>query len=354
MAKKKSIYINLWDYANENYPFQIFLGGRGIGKTFSWLDGAVSGKIKEGNRFIHMRRTADAWELQLDTDKGEGANPFKNLNKKKGYNYGFHKMSKKLAGIYQREEEEEGRLIHVGAPIGYGVALTTMANIRGLDFSECSDLFYDEFCKERHEKNMRGECDAFLNAIETINRNRELEGEPPCRVWLASNSSDIYNPYFQELGLVSICEQMMRRGIQDKYIPERKLAIHLLEATEEFKEKKAQTALYCLTRGTRFEEMALENKFAYNDFSLIGARSLKGYIPWCSINNKVYIYRKKGDRDIYISYAPTKCVNFDCNTEQGRRSFMQRVGVRLTGLFTDSTICFESYELKAIVLDILL
>jgi len=351
--KKKSKYLDIWQFKDDNYPFQIFLGGRGVGKTYSWLHGAVNGAIPEGKQFIHMRRTTDAWELQLDSKSGgEGANPFKIINTNEGCNYGFCKIVKKLAGIYHRESED-GKLQHVGNPIGLALSLKACASVRGLDFSSCTDWLYDEFVKEKHEPAFpgEGEFDALMNAYETFNRNRELEGQPPLRLWLVSNASDIYNPIFIGLNIVSVCEQMIRAGKKDKYIRERGLAIHLLEPTDEFKEVKAQTALYRLTEGTRFYDMALNNEFAYNDFSLIGARSIKGYMPICSVNDYAFIYRKKGESDLYITYTRAKCPNFDCNTKQGQMAFMKKIGMRIIGLFSESKIVFESYELKAIVTD---
>lgn len=349
------LYINIWDYKNDDYPFQFFLGGRGIGKTYSFLAGAVEGQLDDDARFIQMRRTADAWELQLDTDKGEGANPYKKYNMNNGTSYGVKKINKKIGGIYRREiDEQTGKLQHVGQPLGYTLALSTIASIRGIDFSDCTDWVYDEFIKEKHEKEMRGECDAFLNAYESINRNRELEGLSPVRVWFLSNASDIYNPIFRDLGLVSICEQMQRKHEQHKYIKDRGLAIHLLDSTEEFKEKKRATALYRLSTGSRFSDMALSNDFAYNDFSLIEARSLKGYQPICSINDRAYFYRKKGSNDVYVTYAKAKCPNFNCETENERRAFMSSYGLMMMRHFVNGKTAFESYELKALTLDIIL
>lgn len=348
---KKSMYVNIWDYESDRYPFQIFIGGRGLGKTFSALRGAKD----RGNPFIFMRRTPQEMELLLDQEKkGEGLNPFKPINRLDGCNIGLHAMSKKVAGIYNREEAEEGRFLYEGSPIGYGLAMTAIASIRGIDLQECTDWIYDEFIPEEHVKKMRGEFDALMNAYETINRNKELEGKPPIHLWMLANAFNIYNPIFVGLNIVNVCEKMIARGQVDKYFPDRGLAIHLLPASEEFKEKKKQTALYKLTRGTKFEEMSLENKFAYNDFSLIKWQSTKGWIPICSLSEKAYIYHKKGERRIYVSYASAKCPNFNVDTEQGRRAFLADCGNSFASLFTSGRITFESYDLKSLVLDLIL
>lgn len=350
---KNEKYVYIWDYKNPDYPFQIFIGGRGTGKTFGALDGAINGEVAE--KFIYMRRTGQELELTLDSDeRGEGANPFKAINRETGRNVGLRKIVKNLAGVYNREYEEDGeKLKAVGTPIGYGVALNTLVSVRSLDFTDATDLIYDEFIPERHVRKLKDEGGAFLNAIETLNRNRELEGLPPLNVWLLANSNNIYNEIFITLGIVSIVEKMLRKGQKDLYIKERGLAIHLVENNKSFVEAKADTALYRLTKGTQFYDMALKNEFAYNDFSLIGYRKVTGYQPICAVDN-AYIFRKKGEREYYVSYAPAKCPHFDTRTEQERRRFLQNYGLGLIPAFVAGNIIFESFELKQKILDIIL
>lgn len=341
-------YINIWDYIDPAYPFQLFMGGRGTGKTYSALDGLTSQKDK----FVFMRRTAQELELMLDNDNGEGANPFKPINLNKNLNIGLHRIVKNLAGIYNRETVD-GKLQPFGAPIGYGAALSTLSTIRGIDFSDCSYCIYDEFVPEKHVRRMKAEGSALLNAYETMNRNRELEGQKPLYMFMLSNSNDIYNPIFTELGLVYEIEKMLRAGKHDLYMKERALAVHLLEASDEFMQAKSQTAIMKLAKGTSFREMALDNKFAYNDFSLIKPQKLDGFRPVCSIG-KATIYNRKNSNAVYVSYAPAKCPQFKAEHEQDVMDFYNRYGRHLKPLFISGRISFESYELKRIILDLIL
>lgn len=345
------MYINIWKYKSIAYPFQIFIGGRGTGKTYSALFGALTGACED--RFIYMRRTAQELELALDSDdRGEGANPFKPINRNIGTNVGLRKIVTNVAGIYNREEMD-GKLVSVGEPKGYGVALSTLAHVRGFDFSDCADCIYDEFIPEKHVRKIKDEGGALLNAYESINRNRELEGRAPMRLWLLANSNDIYNAIFVELGIVSDVEKMIRKNQSDKYLEERGLAIHLINHNGDFVEAKSKTALYKLTRGTKFYDMALNNDFAYDDFSLIDFKPIAGYRPICSLD-KAYIYRKKGSSEYYVSYSPAKCPHFDSRTEQERRRFMRLYGAPLMPKFVKGNIWFESFELKQLILSIIL
>lgn len=343
-------YLNIWDYKNPDYPFQIFIGGRGTGKSYSALS---AGLRLFPDKFIYMRRTAQELDLMLDSEKyGEGANPFKPLNKDMGRDVGFSRIVKNLAGIYNREMVD-GKLSPVGAPIGYGVALSTISTIRSISMADCTDCFYDEFIPESHVRRIKSEGEALLNAYETICRNRELAGDPPLRLWLLANSNNIYNEIFVTLGIVSEVEKMIRRDKSDLYIKDRGLAIHLVNNNSDFVNEKRQTALYKLTAGSRFAEMALDNKFSYNDFSLIRHENITGYRPICGFG-KGYIYGKKGDSQLYVTYARAKCTTYDIDTEQGRRNFYNDIGRKLNEYFISSRICFESYELKQTILDLIL
>lgn len=345
---QESMFINIYDYADERYPFQFFIGGRGTGKTYGALKGQVIDHQGKG-KFILMRRTGDELDILLDSSKSEdGGNPFKAINRDQHCNIGMKAINKKIAGIYHRETEED-KIIYSGAPIGYGVALSTVANIRGSDFSDCTDCIYDEFIPEKHVRRMRNECDALLNAYETFNRNREFDGLPAMRMWLLSNANDIYNPIFVGLGIVSQVERMLRRGKTDLYIEDRGLAIHLLAPSSDFIQKKEATAISRLTQGTSFHDMAYANDFAYNDFTNIGYRKLAGYLPVCSIDAAT-VYKRKGSEEIYVSYSPARVPCFNSGIESDCIRFRQEFGCRLYPYYVNGSMYWESYELKEIIL----
>lgn len=342
-------FINIWEYKNVKYPFQIFIGPRGSGKTYSALENC----IKDKKKFIYMRRTQKELDLTLDSDKrGEGANPFRPINKNNNMNVGLLPINENLAGIYNRKEVDN-KIIPEGAPIGYGVALSTVASIRGIDFSDCIYLIYDEFIPELHVRKLKNEGEAILNAYESINRNRELFKEDPLLFFLLANSNNIYNPLFITLNIVSDIEKMLSRNQKDIYFNSRGLAVHLIEPPESFKEKKAKSALYKLAGDSQFTDMALNNKFSFNDFNFCESRSLKGYSPVISLNKKFFLYKKKGEEIFYFSYASARCFNFNVNTDQGKRLFYQEYGLILRDYYTAGRIFFESYEMKELLLEIL-
>lgn len=348
MKKSENIYLNIWDYKDDKYPFQVFIGARGCGKTYSALRGVIQGECE--GKFIYMRRTQDELDLVMDSKQGEGANPFKPINDDFYTNYGFTSIVPHLLGVYHRTVNENNNYVYEGQPIGYGVSLSTIAKIRGLSFEDCDILIYDEFIKEKHIRKMKGESDALFNALETINRNRELKGKKPVMCYLLANSNDIYNEIFIGLGIVTDIERMLRQGKEHKYFPERGLAVHVLKDNPAYTEKKSQTALYKLTAGTQFSDMALHNDFSYNDFSDIKHLELKGFQAVVGLG-KAWVYKKKGERLFYVCYASAKVPHYTYGNEIDRHAFNRIIGMVLYEESMQHNVIYETYELKEIILD---
>ena len=356
-VRDNEMFIDVFDYKNPDYPFQFFVGGRGTGKTYSMLGGAVEGEIND--KFMYSRLTDKEYQILLDKKGVEGANPFKKYNKKNNTNYGLSKINSSMAGVYVREKTSDGLLVPSGQPIGYAAALYNIADLRSLDFFDVSDWLLDEFIGEKHKRGLKDLADAFFNAYETINRNREIEEPflPPVNVYACANSNNIYNDMFKGLGIVADVERMVRKKQTDKYYKERRLAIHLLKNSPIFEEKKKQTALYCLTRGTKFADMALNNQFVYDDFSLVGYKRLVDYAPVVNIirgDLEYSIYRRKGTKEMHVSYYHAKYVEtFDVSKAQEKANFKKELGNLLYAKFLKGYLTFETYELKSELLDIL-
>lgn len=356
-VKDNDMFVNIYTFRNSKYPFQFFIGGRGTGKTYSGLGGAVEGEVQ--GKFMYSRMTDKEYKVLLDVKGVEGGNPFKKYNHKNGTNYGLSRINSSLAGIYNRETNSDGLLIPNGQPIGYGSSLYGIADLRSIDFFDVSDWLLDEFVPEKHKRALPDAASAFFNAYETINRNREIEEEelPPVNVWAMSNSNNIYNDMFKGLGVVADIEKAVRKGRTDLYYSSRGLAIHLLPNSPIFEEKKKKTALYKLTKGTAFYDMALSNKFAYDDFSLVEYKRLTGWHPVVSIVHgdiEYTVYRKKGEKYLHATYYRAKyCPKFNVNHVQDAIGFKREYGNYMFDKFTNGLLTFESYELKCELLDLL-
>lgn len=294
--KTKDLYlpdgwVNMSALMTDTPPFVAICGGRGTGKTYGALKECIENKI----RFVYMRRM----QTQVDLIMKPEFQPFKKLNADLGWNIEPFKLNKYVAGFYDAGVNERGKIIPLGEPYGYMMALSTISNLRGFDLSDVDCIFLDEFIPERHERPMKDEASAFFNAYETINRNRELDGQPPLKCVMMSNANDLGNPFFLELNLVMKCEKMRERGLE--YMEDRKrgIALVILKCSP-ISEQKNNTALYRLTEGTEFKEMAISNEFAGEERGRIGSRPLGEYTAKVRVG-EIVVYKHKSRREFYVS-----------------------------------------------------
>lgn len=281
-------YVNIRGILSEKLPFNFVVGGRATGKTYTSLKTAKEDCIK----FMFMRRT----QSQADLINKPEFSPFKKINSDMGWGVITKPLTKYNSGFY--DESDEG-----GSPIGYTCALSTISNIRGFDAQEVNLLIYDEFIPERHERPIKNEGAALLNAYETINRNRELVGKPPLQLLCLANANDISNPIFMELGIVKRAEKMQKTGKEVYINRERGIGIFMLNDSP-ISAQKRNTALYNLTKDSDFSRMSLNNNFSSNDFSEVVTRPLVEYRPVVAVG-EICIYNHKSGGKMYVSTHTT-------------------------------------------------
>ncbi len=286
-------YLNIPEILKLPVAHIFIIGARGIGKTYGLLEYLVENKVN----FLYLRRL----QTQLDMIVKPKFNPFKKLNADKEWNIYPFSISKSNYGFYNTiYDNVKNKMVPIDGEDSLGIsgALSTFSNARGFDASDVDFIFYDEFVPEEIEARLRGESDAFFNLIETVNRNRELEGKPPCRVVCASNSTDAANAIFMALNLVTPVMKMQSKGEQIRVLKDREIGL-IVPAHSPISEAKKETALYKMTAGTSFSESALENKFVNNNPTSIRQRPLQEYKPLVCVG-ELCIYRHKSNKRYYV------------------------------------------------------
>lgn len=275
--------------------FIFMVGARGIGKTF----GVLKYMIDNGKKFIYMRRT----QTQVDMIRSDELNPFNALTTVLGEDYSFilKTVNKNITAVYRSAYDEEQKVfVPYGPVVAYILALSTVANIRGFDASDVDFLVYDEFIGEKHEKPIRAEGTAFLNAIETISRNRELQGRDALRVVCLSNSTNLANPIFVELKLITPLEKMLKGKSDVLSLPDRDISVYVLKDSP-ISEKKSKTALYRLSgTDSDFSKMSLGNEFNKEYFGQVRSMSLKEFKPLVQVG-EIVLYKHKSKHEWYCT-----------------------------------------------------
>ena len=280
-------YLNIEKIIGSGQPFIFVVGGRGTGKTYGMLKYVLDNNIP----FIYMRRT----QAQADIINKPEFSPFKSLEDE--YLIASKPLTKYNSGFYHAHIEDD-QIITDGAPVGYSLALSTVSNLRGFDMSDVQILIYDEFIGERHERTMKNEAGALFNCYETINRNREIKGCNPLMLVCLANATNLSNPIFDELGLVNRAVKMQQTGRECSIMQNKGIALYILNASP-ISNKKKDTALYRLTRGSEFYGMAIDNNFNVST-DMIKSVNIKEYKPVIKCEN-LTIYRHKSGGGYYIT-----------------------------------------------------
>ena len=323
-------YLNIKQILSYSMPFNFVVGGRGTGKTY----GALKTAYDEHMRFILMRRT----QAQCDLINKPEFNPFKVLNTDTGSNAVVKSISKYNSKIIEETEEDERIL-------GYTCALSTIANMRGFDASDVSLLIYDEFIPEKHERAIKNEGSAFLNAYETINRNREIKGDKPLQVLCLANAFNVANPIFLELGLVGRCEKMKNKG-QELFIDKQRGVLLILLQNSKISKAKADTALYRLSSGS-YADLALSNDFVYNNTDNIKSLSLKEFKLICTVG-EISIYKHKSRRQYYVSEHRSGSAPIFKSDDVNLQRYRKNYGLMLYSAYMRNNITCESLLTKSL------
>ena len=284
-------YVDMKSIIEAGYTFTIVIGGRGTGKTF----GALMYVLEERKPFILMRRT----QKQTDKIAKPEFTPFKAVMNYRQDLSVFAKKSDDIGTIH-RYHFIDSEAVPEEVPCGYVCALSTISNLRGFDASDVELLIYDEFIPERHEKALKAENEAILNAYETINRNRELQGRKPLQLLALANSNRVDNALLEAFSLVNIAYEMTT-GKRPPVYANRQRGILLITLQESpISKRKSYTALYQAVSGSDFNRMALENEFAGTSFENIRSEDLSQFNPVVTIG-EMTIYRHKNERRYYAS-----------------------------------------------------
>lgn len=316
-----------WDYiCTQPASFISVVGARGVGKTY----GLFKKLVKEGKRFLYIRRL----KTQLDLCTKEEGNPFKKINSDLDTN--IYPFSSDGITTF-RKGEKTGELVAVG------IALSVVANLRGIDFSDIDYIVFDEFIASDGERPIKNEFQAFLNLYETVNRNRELEGKPAVKCFMLGNANTLVNPYFSAWHFMKTAVKMIVGGqMVWRSADNTRMVILLLNSP--ISEKKKDTALY-QNATNDFIQMALDNAFR-TDETQIRSEPLTEYQHIVSVGD-LGIYRHKSERKYYVSSTQQKTPYYD-SFGIGLRMFQQDFYMLRVHYMINKSVWFESFELEII------
>ena len=313
-----------WDYIiGQGSAFNMIVGARGVGKTY----GLMKWSIEHNRPFIYVRRLKSQLEQCATID----GNPFNKLNKDMDINV---RPKTTKAGIVFADDDRI---------IALGVALSTVANVRGFDYSQYDMIVFDEAIASEGERPIPKEFSAFLNFYETVNRNRELSGEKPVQCFLLGNANRLTNPYFSGWGFMRTALKMLEgKQMVWRSADGSRLMIMLIDSS--ISARKKETALY-KNASRDFMVMALDNAFR-TDGTQIRSMPLREFNHIVSIG-EIGIYKHKSQRLYYVSFVTNKDKVYD-SYGIGLKMFREDFYSLRLFYIVQKIVYFENYECELI------
>ena len=302
MKLEKHGFIDIEDSDLKN--LSVLFGGRGIGKTYSILKHRIENALKDENdKFIWLRdsqevvkKIAAGNSLAAPICQNNAHMPEIRIDKIEG-NYCFTASA-----------EGAGRMV-----IGYLMALSTFHNARGISYEDVSCIVWDEFIPEEGTIVKKNQGAVFLNAYESVNRNREFEEKPPVKIIFLSNTNDIYSDVLEDLGVSTLIESMVYN--HETVYNDEDMWIEFL-SSDTFYEKKKDTFIYRISKNDKFKDMALNNKFNNNLALVKRDLKLKGASGLFTVAGR-YTLIQLADGTLYFKLGCWKdLINYDMDNEQ--------------------------------------
>lgn len=279
-------YLNVPEIIDAGYTFNIILSGRGVGKTFGFLKWMREQAVMDRGRFGYLRRL----QTQIDICGKEEFNPFKRLDTIYHMKTSVKSLSKYSSGFY----DDDMKLL------GYGLALSTFGSLRGFDGSDIDFILFEECIPKQGEHRLKQEAAMLWDAYETINRNRELEGQQPVRLFCIGNSNNTAADLLVDMDLVQRVERMKAKGVEVYQDKKRSLQLIVLGATSKG-EQKRDTALYrFLGDGSEYSNAALDNDPAEEWGRGNRSRPLREYKPMVTVG-EITVYEHKSRYEYYVT-----------------------------------------------------
>ena len=214
MARKKKEpkqeYYSLEPILKENAHYNIIIGERSNGKTYSVLKMIINEYIENGKQAALLRR------MQEDFIGKRGSGLFSplidngeiELASAGEWTHVYYHASRWYLCKYVEDKNGNTERITDTQPFMYGFALSQMEHEKGTGYPNVKIIMFDEFITRMAY--LRDEFVMFMNTLSTIIRSRD-----DVVIFMLGNTVNKYCPYFEEMGLRHVKD--MKQGEIDVY-----------------------------------------------------------------------------------------------------------------------------------------
>lgn len=208
MKKQKNKYYSLKPILERDCVYNMIIGERSNGKTYSVLKYSLMQYVKTGGQFAYVRRwkedvigrrASEVFSALINNDEIRKAtnNEYTSIYYFSGKYY-----------LCNYDEKTKKPIYNDGDCIGYTFSLSDMEHNKSISYPKITTIIFDEFLTKYVYLN--DEFVLFMNTISTIVRQRTN-----VKIFMLGNTVTKYCPYFAEMGITHV--QDMKQGDIDVY-----------------------------------------------------------------------------------------------------------------------------------------
>lgn len=203
----KNKFYSLNSILSKKATYNIIIGERSNGKTYSILKYGVEEYFKSGGQIAIVRRWKEDITGRRASDIFTAINNDKIVEKLS--NGQFQGVCYWAGKFYVCTYDENGKpIFNANNCIGYCFALSDTEHNKSISYPNITTIFFDEFLTKHIY--LADEFILFMNTVSTIVRQRDN-----VKIFMAGNTVNKFCPYFQEMGLKHISK--MKQGMIDLY-----------------------------------------------------------------------------------------------------------------------------------------
>lgn len=200
-------YYSLKNILSKQAQYNIIIGERSNGKTYSVENYMIENYIKTGETGALIRRFKEDFRGKRGThmfDALVNNDIISKLTKQEYNNISYYNGQWFLSKF----DNNTNTVIKDNKPFCYGFALSDVEHDKSVSYPTVTTVLFDEFLTRQYY--LTDEFILFMNTLSTIIRQRDN-----VKIFMLGNTVNKYCPYFHEMGLTHI--QQMGQGSIDVY-----------------------------------------------------------------------------------------------------------------------------------------
>lgn len=193
MTNRKNKYYSPKKILSYNADYNLIIGERSNGKTYSVLKHCLEEYFNTDKKFVYIRR----YKEDIIGKRGDAVFSalVQNGEVRKITNNTYSHIILQAGKFYLASYDEKlDRLIPANDYFCNILSLSDMEHDKSLSFPNVKYIVYDEFLTRRYY--LKDEFMLFMNVLSTIIRDRK-----DIKIFMLGNTVNRYSPYFQEFGI---------------------------------------------------------------------------------------------------------------------------------------------------------